>query len=275
VTYGHHALIAGNRKGAIIGTFLTIIFAILFTLLQYYEYSEAAFTMSDSVYGSAFFASTGLHGLTFIVPNKFIKHNICKFKKIQYIDKIKHLTTNSIISTNKKEFKNETLLIQISQSGKKNKTFYLDSKFLEWLSGFTDAEGNFNISLRNLSNNKYNSVILTFQICLYIDDIKLLKFIKQTLNCGHISISGSRCNYFVNDQKSLIHIILPIFNFVKLNSSKYYQYLIFEKAINLIKFKNHLSPEGKLKMIKYYHEIKFTHLAPSSKEKNNLPLTDY
>jgi cytochrome c oxidase subunit 3 len=73
VTYGHHALIAGNRKGAIIGTFLTIIFAIIFTLLQYYEYSEAAFTMSDSVYGSAFFASTGLHGLTLIVPNKFIK----------------------------------------------------------------------------------------------------------------------------------------------------------------------------------------------------------
>ena len=63
VTYGHHALIGGNRKGAIIGTLLTIIFAILFTALQYYEYSEAGFTMSDSVYGSAFYASTGLHGL--------------------------------------------------------------------------------------------------------------------------------------------------------------------------------------------------------------------
>jgi len=63
VTYGHHALIAGNRNGAIKGTFLTIIFAVIFTALQYYEYSEAAFTMSDSVYGSAFYASTGLHGL--------------------------------------------------------------------------------------------------------------------------------------------------------------------------------------------------------------------
>jgi hypothetical protein len=56
-----------------------------------------------------------------------------------------------------------------------------------------------------------------------------------------VDISGSRCNYFVNDQMSLIYIISPIFNFVKLNSSKYYQYLIFEKAINLIKLKNHLS----------------------------------
>lgn len=122
----------------------------------------------------------------------------------------------------------------------------MDSDFLEWLAGFTDAEGNYNISLRNLINDKYNSLILTFQIGLHIDDLNLLQFIKEKLNCGHISISGSRCNYFVNDQVSLINVILPIFNFVKLNSSKYYQYLIFEKAIKLIINKKHLSPEGKL-----------------------------
>jgi cytochrome c oxidase subunit 3 len=62
VTYGHHALIAGNRKGAIDGGILTIILALAFTGLQYFEYSEAGFTMSDGVYGSAFYASTGLHG---------------------------------------------------------------------------------------------------------------------------------------------------------------------------------------------------------------------
>jgi len=72
ITYGHHALIAGNRKGAIDGVFFCIILAIIFTALQYYEYSEAAFTMSDSVYGSAFFASTGLHGLHVIVGTIFI-----------------------------------------------------------------------------------------------------------------------------------------------------------------------------------------------------------
>jgi len=72
ITYGHHALIAGNRKGAIVGTLLTIIFAVIFTALQYFEYSEAAFTMSDGVYGSAFYASTGLHGLHVIVGTIFI-----------------------------------------------------------------------------------------------------------------------------------------------------------------------------------------------------------
>jgi cytochrome c oxidase subunit 3 len=67
ITYSHHALIQGNRSAAISGAFLTIIFAILFTGLQGYEYLEAGFTFADSVYGSAFFASTGLHGLHVIV----------------------------------------------------------------------------------------------------------------------------------------------------------------------------------------------------------------
>ena len=72
VTYGHHALIAGDRKGAIIGTLFTIILAIIFTALQYYEYSEASFTITDSVFGTVFFASTGLHGLHVIVGTIFI-----------------------------------------------------------------------------------------------------------------------------------------------------------------------------------------------------------
>ena len=58
-----HALIQGNRYGAILGTFLTIVLAILFTALQGFEYIEAPFTIADSVFGTVFFASTGLHGL--------------------------------------------------------------------------------------------------------------------------------------------------------------------------------------------------------------------
>ena len=144
------------------------------------------------------------------------------------------------------------------------------------LSSFTDASGNFNISLRNfnLFDNKYNSLILTFQIGLHIDDLNLLQFIKEKLNCGYILISSSRCNYFINDKTLLIHVILPIFNFVKLNSSKYFQYLIFEKAIKLIKNKKHLSHEGKLEIIKFFKEIKYPSIC-GNRILNNLPLTVY
>jgi len=72
ITYGHHALIAGNRKACIDGVIFTIILAIIFTGLQYFEYSEAGFTMADGVYGSAFYASTGLHGFHVIIGTIFI-----------------------------------------------------------------------------------------------------------------------------------------------------------------------------------------------------------
>ena len=72
ITFAHHALIKGNRKDSIYGTFFTIILAIVFTGFQYLEYSEAPFSISDSVYGSAFYASTGLHGFHVIIGTIFI-----------------------------------------------------------------------------------------------------------------------------------------------------------------------------------------------------------
>jgi len=42
ITYAHHALIASDRKGAIVGLLLTIILAVIFSGLQYVGYTEAA-----------------------------------------------------------------------------------------------------------------------------------------------------------------------------------------------------------------------------------------
>ena len=87
ITWAHHALIQGDRKGAIIGTFLTIVLAIIFTTLQYYEYSEAPFSISDSIYGTVFYASTGLHGIHVIIGTIFIAVGF--FRILNY-----HLSTN-------------------------------------------------------------------------------------------------------------------------------------------------------------------------------------
>jgi len=55
ITYAHHSLIQSNRKGALYGTIITIILAIIFTGLQGLEYTVSSFTISDSVYGSCFY----------------------------------------------------------------------------------------------------------------------------------------------------------------------------------------------------------------------------
>ena len=68
VTYGHHALIAGNKKKTVVSVFITILLAIVFTALQAVEYIEAPFSFADSIFGTTFFASTGLHGLITVVP---------------------------------------------------------------------------------------------------------------------------------------------------------------------------------------------------------------
>ena len=87
ITYGHHALIKGDRKQAIIGGLLTIILAIVFTALQYVEYYNAPFTITDSVFGTTFYASTGLHGLHVIIGTIFIAVGF--FRIINY-----HLTNS-------------------------------------------------------------------------------------------------------------------------------------------------------------------------------------
>src|SRR5277367_2159818 len=55
VTYAHHSLIQGNRKGTLYGLVATIILAIIFTAFQGIEYTVSSFTISDGAFGSFFF----------------------------------------------------------------------------------------------------------------------------------------------------------------------------------------------------------------------------
>ena len=127
--------------------------------------------------------------------------------------------------------------------------------------------------MKGLQGNKYNSLNITFQITLHIKDLYVLEHIRDKLNCGSISKSGDRCNYFVNDQKSLINVILPIFNHVELKSSKYYQYLVFKNAVNLLIDKKHLTPKGKIEILQYYLEMKTVNL--NSKARENMEINKY
>ena len=68
VTYAHHSLIQGNRRGGLYGIVFTVILALVFTGLQDLEYTVSSFTLSDSTYGSCFYFGTGFHGLNNVAP---------------------------------------------------------------------------------------------------------------------------------------------------------------------------------------------------------------
>ena len=72
VTWAHHAIIVRAKKQALIALILTVILAAFFTALQGLEYVESPFNISDSVYGSCFFITTGFHGAHVFIGTIFL-----------------------------------------------------------------------------------------------------------------------------------------------------------------------------------------------------------
>lgn len=81
VTWAHHALMRGDRAGLIKGLALTIVLGTLFTALQAYEYTHAAFSLKDGIYGSTFYMATGFHGLHVIIGTIFLI--VCLYRAVR------------------------------------------------------------------------------------------------------------------------------------------------------------------------------------------------
>jgi cytochrome c oxidase subunit 3 len=81
VTWAHHALLHNDRQGLKMGLWLTIILGALFTSVQAYEYSHAAFGFSGNIYGATFFMATGFHGAHVIIGTIFLA--VCLFRAYQ------------------------------------------------------------------------------------------------------------------------------------------------------------------------------------------------
>jgi heme/copper-type cytochrome/quinol oxidase subunit 3 len=78
VTWAHHALIENKRDQFQLGLALTVLLGILFTALQAYEYSHAAFGFTDGIYASTFYLATGFHGFHVIIGTTFLA--VCWFR---------------------------------------------------------------------------------------------------------------------------------------------------------------------------------------------------
>ena len=79
--------------------------------------------------------------------------------------------------------------------------------------------------------------MLTFQIGLHIDDLFILEYIKNKLNCGHISISGKNVIILLMIKILYYKFYYLFWIWVRFYSSKYHQCILFEKVVNFIKDK--------------------------------------
>ena len=117
--------------------------------------------------------------------------------------------------------------VQHTQNGNFNDNMgNKNDEFLHWFSGFTDAEGNFLITIDR------NYVKLRFKISLHIDDIKVLQIIQSNLNIGRVTEeqSRNRCSFIVEDVSG-INTICSIFNNYPLHTSKKLDFQDFYQAL--------------------------------------------
>ena len=79
VTWAHHSLLVGDRRGLIWGLGLTVLLGLSFTTFQALEYSDAPFKFDGGgVYPAVFFLATGFHGFHVIVGTLFLA--VCWFR---------------------------------------------------------------------------------------------------------------------------------------------------------------------------------------------------
>ncbi len=72
-TWAHHALVhENNRRDMRNGLILAIMLGTVFTFMQAYEYSHAAFGFAGNIYGANFFMATGFHGFHVVIGTIFL-----------------------------------------------------------------------------------------------------------------------------------------------------------------------------------------------------------
>lgn len=72
LTISHIKLKRGEFLESLIFLFITLIFAILFIVLQFSEYVKSGFGINDTVYGGIFYLLTGFHGFHVIIGTIFL-----------------------------------------------------------------------------------------------------------------------------------------------------------------------------------------------------------
>jgi cytochrome c oxidase subunit 3 len=80
VTWAHHALQIGDRKGARLGLFITVALGLFFTMVQVYEYYHILHAQeffnaeagNAKLYGNIFFMATGFHGFHVLMGTIFL-----------------------------------------------------------------------------------------------------------------------------------------------------------------------------------------------------------
>jgi hypothetical protein len=136
----------------------------------------------------------------------------------------------------------------------KNSSFVGDWCTIEinpyFITGFTDAEGCFMVSIYKRIENKVGWQIKPeFKIGLHSKDLHILERIQSYLGVGKIITKGTRTSFEVKNLQEISEVIIPHFELYPLISEKFADYCLFKSTVELILRKQHLSKEGLIKIV--------------------------
>jgi len=127
-----------------------------------------------------------------------------------------------------------------------------------WISGFTDGEGCFTISIIKNSTTRFGKQIFPeFVITQGAKSLPALKEIQKFFGCGSIVLNKRYDNhnehlyrYCVRSISDLNSIIVPFFERFQLHTYKRNDFLIFKKVVAMMLHKEHLVEKGWNKILK-------------------------
>lgn len=144
-----------------------------------------------------------------------------------------------------------------------------------WVTGFTDAEGSFIVSISKRSKSNKWLVRTSFELGLNNKDITTLHDLKSFFGIGKVSIRKYKnvASYSVTKNSDLINVIIPHFTNFPLQTQKRVDFEIWTKIVNLFMNKEHLSEEGFLKVLSL-KSILNRGLTKATKENKNIDVME-
>jgi hypothetical protein len=116
----------------------------------------------------------------------------------------------------------------------------------DWIAGFTDAEGCFDVSIYKTKTKTGFAVQLRYRLTQHSRDLLLFESLKKNFGCGNFRVESKNpaVRFDVTTFKEISDIIIPFFYKYPLQGSKRLDYEDFCKVAELMKNKAHLTQEG-------------------------------
>ncbi len=125
-----------------------------------------------------------------------------------------------------------------------------------YLSGFSDGEGSFNVSLRRRPDHKLQwQVVLTFNVAQR--DVTNLLLLQKHLQCGRLQKRSDGIHYFVvTNYIEIVERVFPFFErFPFQSESKIRNFRLFKQIARVVYSGEHLARAGFMKIVELREKL--------------------